>query len=471
MPDIECNLLAAEIEKSVGTGAQRPDRYVSLADYAPLARRLRWRQRWDWDARTLREEAREREGVVWSDALEAAFREHSAVRIPASLGMIYLDRPLLLGSGQALQAESGCVIRQIPGEKGSPMLMNRAGAAGVGRDRDILVEGGVWDGALNDGRGRIGLAVGSYAGALSFGRIDGLTLRGMTWRDIEGYGCQIVDATRFRVEHIRFEHTADGVHIDGPASDGVIRDLAGHTTDDPVSLTAWDWEVGSTSFGAIRRVLVEDVELQGGHTWAEIRLLAGVKRFADGTLLDCGIGECVLRRIRHIHTFKIYEQPSWYDVRDRSAGPGRLGRIFFRDILVGPFDLAGYYDRSSDALFDIGSDVELLSVRGVEYPEPPGSGGSAPYLVGIGPKSTVIPVGGVGDCNPGPFKDLFNPESCPVVDRLEIAGVRVAGRRLGADEIARLVNVRSRLPQELPVVTDMMPECSGHGTLRALECR
>jgi hypothetical protein len=451
----EYELLLRRLNNISGSPAN-PDRgYRPIADYANLAHDLHWRQHWDCTSRVLRNEFVEYNGRVWSDALETALHENDAVWIGKMEEPLYLDRPIILASGKTLKIHPATELRLIPGSSPTPMIINSAYASEHGRDRVIRIEGGIWNAMYNEGRGRINTGGCGPSGCFTILHAEQVSIVNIKICDMAGYGIQIADVSNFRVDNIRFDRTADGVHVDGPAACGVIRNIAGHTEDDLVALTAWDWIEGSLTFGPIREILVEDVEMERGETWAEMRLLPGIKRFPDDSTIDCPIDDCIVRDIRHVHTFKMYEQPSWYDTSDRSDGSGDFGRVYFRDIQASPIPHDRYYDHSSDTLFDICCNAKMISIRDLSLDYVPGEDKSASKLVSIGPKSQVIPVGGIGDRNPGLVKELFAPDSCPKLEELELQNVTICGVTLEPDAIRRLIRIKQ-------VGEDC---CSGYGIL------
>lgn len=65
-----------------------------------------------------------------------------------------------------------------------------------------------------------------------------------------------------------------------------------------------------------------------------IRVLPGVKRFSDGTTLDCPVHDIALRRIADIREFKFYDQPNLELGRDTdsSVTVGTLRNIRLEDL-------------------------------------------------------------------------------------------------------------------------------------------
>ena len=99
----------------------------------------------------------------------------------------------------------------------------------------------------------------------------------MTVRNPNGYGIQIGDTVDFIVKDIFFDYNwhygcTDGVHINGPARDGVIENLSGTTNDDMVSLTPVDEQHAECSEGEIKNITIRNVTANNGYSG--VRLLS-----------------------------------------------------------------------------------------------------------------------------------------------------------------------------------------------------
>ncbi len=325
------------IQERVGRNEQ--DKLASVADYVDLVREAEWNQKWDPNTRSMSHSHNVR-GNIWSDAIEQCLRENGSAYIPKIIPPIYIDRPIVLQSGNRLIVHPETEIRLKVGTVGTCMVRNAQIVLSQdspiqlcdGADEDILVEGGIWCDQNNEGCGRGGAydQQGSVPGSMStflFHNITRVCVRNAVFRDCSAFAVQLGNAVDYVIENITFDETADGIHIEGPSKRGIIRHIRGQTTDDILALNAWDWKTSSITFGTITDVLVEDVELQPGYTWSELRLLPGTKIFSSGETLDCDIRRCIFRNIRGVHTFKMYDQPNlgnpegdfsrphWQDVR------------------------------------------------------------------------------------------------------------------------------------------------------------
>jgi len=421
--------------------------------YLDLVREETWQQKWDPGTRTVGE-VHDVTGDIWSDAIERCLSENGSVFIPKLDKPVTIDRPIVLQSGNRLVAHSETEIRLKVGAAGTCMVRNanvvfsqdRPVELCAGADTGILIEGGIWSDQSNEGRGRGGAydqerSMPGSCGVFFLHNISSVAVRNIRFRDCSPFAIQIGNAADFVIENICFDETADGIHVEGPSARGIIRHIAGKTNDDAVALNAWDWDNSSITFGPITDVLVEDIEVQPGYTWSELRLLPGTKVFPNGETVDCDIRRCIYRDIRGVHTFKMYDQPNLAKPEEDFADPiGKMSGLFFADIVVDGIEKSGYYDTSSDGVFDICADVEGISIRNVRFNYVPGERETAPYLVSVGPKSLTWPRGN------GWF-EVFNPNANPVVTGLVVEGVYLPdpdshGSHVPCDNVAKLVNER-----------------------------
>lgn len=209
-------------------------------------------------------------------------------------GIVYLTRPgvyvisktLIIHSNTSLIICPGAVLRAAPGSKCA--LIENEHFRGGGRDEYISITGGTFDGNCDE----MGLD-GEYEAVhrlddpyspdlfkgklMRFAHVDNISLQKLTVKDPVSYGVQIADAVGFLVRDIRFDYnlhfgTTDGIHINGPATDGVIENLYGTTNDDMVSLTTIDESHAEVTAGHISNVYIHNVCAHNGYSG--IRLLA-----------------------------------------------------------------------------------------------------------------------------------------------------------------------------------------------------
>ncbi len=444
----------ALLARSAAAGA------VSIEGYKDLVTTATWEERWpkaDGAMQTLSVQ-----GELWTRAIQAALDKHPTVRIPARSAPYYLDAPLILASGHTLLADPKAEIRLRPGVS-TCMLRNAHPISGHGGpvpaetkpDTDILIQGGVWTTLATspaesngNGRGRCDAqdSIPGAHGVIFLDNIRRAAVVGVTIRQSRAFGVQIGVGSEFLVQGIRFDdHHRDGVHTEGPASYGVIRDVSGATGDDLVSLNAWDWRNYSVAFGPIHHILVEGIvggkEIAGGGVLpdgsAEIRLLPGYKTFADGTRQVCDIHDVVFRRVRAIRTFKMYDQPNLELGRDRDFSDpiGDIRNVTLRDITTTP---------TTEALVQVHANVDGLSIADVTLQAaqpPPGYA-----LVSVGPLSVTYRN---DPKDPATWVEIFSPDKDCTVRNLRLSQVhlsRQAGAPPGDLDAETLVRVVQQKP-------------------------
>jgi len=364
---------------------------------------------------------------VWTEAMQAVLDEVGKLHIPARNEPYYLAGPLILKSGQKLTADSKAEIRLRPGTN-TCMVRNQhvigfpesALPDDTSPDRDIHIEGGVWTtlGAANgNGRGASSKqdAVFGTHGVFLLQNVRRLTVKNITVKESVPFGIHLANVSHFTIENITLEnHGRDGVHVNGPASDGVIRGVRGSSHDDNVALNAWEWKNYAPSYGPIERIVIEDIigSPEGVRAANSIRMLPGVKQFEDGKTLDCFISDITLRRITDIREFKLYDQPNLELGREKdfSHRIGRLKNIRFEDLT---FHHVGK--------IEVHADTDGLAIENVKllHPLEPGW-----HLLAIGPKSQTYQHGRPGE--PEVWTEIFSPDLDCTVRNVRINGVRHA---------------------------------------------
>jgi len=192
------------------------------------------------------------------------------VRVAA--GTYLLGTTLLMGSGDRLISEPGAIYRMADGagrNARSFLLSNRNPGNG---NRDIVVEGGVWDGNCQaNPRGRDGDLWGFTGTAINFSKVQGLQLRNLTVKNLEAFSIRVGEVEDFTIEEIVFDHPVsrpnqDGVHVGGYSFRGQIRRLKAitprTTNDDMVALNADDDVERVLNLG-MRRGPIRDITVDG----------------------------------------------------------------------------------------------------------------------------------------------------------------------------------------------------------------
>lgn len=195
-------------------------------------------------------------------------------------GAFVVSRPLIISSNTHLVCSPRTVVRLADGAN-CPVLRNRGSEPG-GFDCNIIVEGGIWDGNnVHQKRGTYrlpGMPGGGDINQLTvFAGIKNLTLRGMTLKDPDCYCIELTDIDGFLVEDIVFDCNdktlnQDGLHIDGWARNGYVRNLRGHTNDDMVALNSDEGSWRSPS-NDITNVTIDGI-YGGEDGYTAVRLLS-----------------------------------------------------------------------------------------------------------------------------------------------------------------------------------------------------
>jgi hypothetical protein len=399
----------------------------------PLVHTEVWTETWP-DA-SLKAATRTVTAEVWTAAFQADLDADGKLHIPARQQPYYLDGPLVIKSGQRLTADSTAEIRLKPGSN-TCMVRNehvvgfpdRPVPAETQPDRDIHIEGGIWttlavspgesNGNLRGASSKQNPVVGTH-GVILLQNVRRVSVKNVTIRQSRAFAIHLGNARDFIVDGVTLDrHGRDGVHVDGPASDGLIRRVSGDSHDDPVSLTAWDWRQYSASFGPISHVVVEDVTgaADEKHATDAIRLLPGVKRFDDGTTLDCPISDITLRRITDIREFKLYDQPNLELGRgqDKSAGVGSIKTLRFEDLT---FNRPGKIELHANTDGLVIQHVKLNHALAPDW-----------HLLAIGPKSMTYKHGGESS-DPARWVEIFSPDMDCTVRHVRVSGVHAAGSK------------------------------------------
>ena len=371
----------------------------------------------------------------------------------------YLDGPIVLKSGQKLTADAKAEIRLKPGTN-TCMVRNEhiVGFADqpvpedTQPDTNITIEGGIWTTLANGVKDNNGNQRGASSkkdpvpgthGVILLHNVRHATVRNVTVRQSRPFAIHLGNIRDFTVDGLTLDrHGRDGVHLDGPASDGIIRNVHGDSHDDPVSITAWDWRQYSASFGPIHHLTIEHITgaPEGKHSTDAIRLLPGVKRFSDGTTLDCPIHDITLRDLTDIRDFKLYDQPNLEAGRDNdfSASIGTLKNIVFENLTF-----------SRPGRIQVHAHTNGLTVRDVKlnFPLP-----ADYHLIELGPKSmTYKHKPGA----PATWTEIFSPDLDCTVRNLSVSGVRVGAAQadLPIEQVVQVIE--QKLNPDYPKTTPL----------------
>lgn len=230
-------------------------------------------------------------------AIQMALNAHRNVVIPYFEEPLYISRSIILNSGNRLSVHpdtrlifttDGIFLRNRNVLDGHFRYVE----PGVHSDCDIAVSGGIWE-APNSLRIDSDRPFDGYMGSdalFLLHNVIGVRLEHLRIRRSNRMCLMIGNCQRFLVQDMEFRDvTRDGIHVEGPACDGLIRDIRGRTGDDMIALNAWDWTNSSLTFGSIHHVIVEDIDCEPGYLWSEMRLHPGNYVLPDGRTVECSL--------------------------------------------------------------------------------------------------------------------------------------------------------------------------------------
>ena len=190
-----------------------------------------------------------------------------------------------------------------------------------GSNYNITVEGGIWDGNnMAQERGKVYADKPYFFGiVMRFEGVFDLTVRSLTIKDPESYVMQLRFVDRFTVENITFDYNMkktnmDGVHVNGPSRNGIIKNIKGATNDDLVALNCDDgYDNGEKAIktkGDIENIQVDGLFADNGYT--AVRLLS-----CGSTLKNVSIknifGTYRFYGVSFTHHNVFPGEPSWFD--------------------------------------------------------------------------------------------------------------------------------------------------------------
>lgn len=303
-------------------------------------------------------------------------------------GQTYLiSAPLVIPSRTTLDM-TGCTVRLISGSNCN-MVQNTGvtavirsfnpttgayTATGV-RDSDIAVRGGLWD-RQDNGDGA------SYNGhTMRFRHVDGLTVRDASFNSTAGkYQVNPGDCTRVTVTDLSLPAvSSDGVHLNGPCSQVIIRNIVGGTMgDDLVSLTARDSTSAITDCaGDITDVLIDGVSFVTAQTGLFASAFKVVAGQSDDTTKQFAVRRVTARNVTAPNTTAdvAYIGDTSGGIIDdftldgvRSLGGSSRGCVLLHGGTIDRVRLRDLRPAATDA-YAVGSDTNVtrVSVDGVEW--------------------------------------------------------------------------------------------------------
>ena len=389
----------------------------------------------------------------YSTAVQMALNAHAVVEIPYREEPVYLRRGIIVNSGNTLRVhpetriiytEDGVVLRNrnvIDGHF-------RAVFPGDASDRDISVTGGIWEApesVIISNRDPLEGILGCDSLFLLH-NVVGCRFEHVRIRNSMRMGLMIGNCTDFIVNDVEFieGQNRDGIHVEGPASWGIIRDIRGNTGDDVIALNAWDWTNSSLTFGSIHHVIVEKIDCKPGYLWSEMRLHPGNYGLPDGTVIECPVYDVILQDITGVHTVKLYNQPNLmpgYNT-DKSFGLGSLYNLYFRRMKIDYYPSDAYYT-VKNSCFEMHADGYNINLSDIEVNFPLRDRGHSDYsLMAVGPISATWKISD----NPDDWFDFFDPDSVCHVDGITIENITVCGEKCNDREKLLLVRRQSVNP-------------------------
>ena len=454
IPNGKHTLTITPTEKRKPIGIQKFKIYrpqAALARSQHLVRKESWHEMWSDGSGGFEE--REVTAEIWTAAMQASLDGTGSLHIPARDLPYYIDGPLILKSGHRITADPEAEIRLKPGC--NTCMVRNLNLVGfkdgpvpdqTKPDIDIHIEGGIWttlataknqvNGNARGHSSRQNWVFGTH-GVILLQNARRISVKNVTVRKSKPFAIHLGNVHEFEIDGLTLEdHYRDGVHVNGPASQGTIRNVRGNSHDDPVALNAWEWKNYAPTYGPIRDVLVENVTGASSGTNA-IRLLPGVKRFDDGTELDCFLENITLRHITDIREFKIYDQPNLEMGRDKdfSIGVGAIRKLRFEDLV---FNRPGK--------IELHANTDGLVIRDVLINHPIVEDW---HLLAIGPKSMTWNRAK----DPANWKEVFSPDLDCTVRNLTVSGIRLRDSKtdLSIDRVVEIIE--QKLNPDYPKTT------------------
>lgn len=253
-------------------------------------------------------------------AIQALLDERGTVSL--SGGMYLISRPLIIHDNTHLVLSPDAVMKLA--DNANCAIIENDLLSERGTNFNITISGGIWDGnnenqVRRSRESRFALTEYEedyyYGIFMRFVGVKKFTIRDLIVKNPESYAMLISNADDFTVENISFDYNMlrtnmDGIHVQGVARNGSIRNIRGATNDDLVALNCDDTYACEITRGIIENMTIENLYSDNGYT--------GVR------LLSCG---SVMRNIQIRNVFGTYRfygvsfthhnihpgEPVWFD--------------------------------------------------------------------------------------------------------------------------------------------------------------
>ena len=279
------------------------------------------------------------------------------VYIPFKLNKYIISSPIIMYSNTSLLLDDSATI-YLANNSNCYMLTNANKSTLVNNivDKNVSIEGGIWDGnplnqihTLNDGRWVVGFGL--------FG-VENLNIKNLTIK-AKTFAIHVSCLKKYTFKNIQINHDVgigitpsnqDGIHINGPAYNGLISNIKGSTWDDMIAVNADDGETfgGVTAFGEIVDLIIDGVECN--NSLNVIRVLSS-SSLIDRILIKNIIGTC---------TDSIIEVSSY------GMGDGNFGSIEIDSVNVSMLDPVVQHN----AGIILNNKIDSISFKNIRFDNP-----------------------------------------------------------------------------------------------------
>ena len=218
-------------------------------------------------------------------AIQALLEQRGEVYIPD--GQYLISKPLIIHDDTHLRLSNMAVLRLA--DHANCSILDNDGLYNRTKNRNITIEGGIWDGNHDMQEREVitnedrpcdydkYITNSLLVLMVRLVHVEHLTVRNIIFKDPTSYAIQIADVKYFTVENITLDYdlskpNMDGVHIQGPARFGKIRNIMGDANDDHVALCTNGTVRSEVTRGDIEDIDIDGVYCENGYTG--VRLLS-----------------------------------------------------------------------------------------------------------------------------------------------------------------------------------------------------
>lgn len=275
--------------------------------------------------------------------IQALLDRGGNVEIPP--GFYRISKTLRVSSGTTLKAAPNariCLCGDTPRRRGDHLLTNSDHEGG---NRDITIDGGIWDGNNfdpNNKKGELFDSEGFSGSALNFFNVKNLTLRNMIIANSTAYNIRAARIDGFVFDNIAFlgdrlHSNQDGLHFNGNVRNGKVSNIyalsKGQTNDDLIALNADDSMARVENLGMecgdIENITFENVYAEDCHTLVRMLSVDSAIRNIRFKNLEAGCRcyavNCDAAR---------YCRTPLFREDDRPEGVGNIENVVFENMTV-----------------------------------------------------------------------------------------------------------------------------------------